>query len=368
MELGDAIGRVGGRGGSPGGSQHVSANESLPRRSSEPVSGRFGPVCGQIPPVSIATPLRGRVLTVRGSIDERIAAIASHQSGRLSRSQLIAAGASSSSITRRVNAGRLIRVARGVYAVGHVAPAPYLKEVDALLGLAGQALLSHLTAARLWRIHMPADDRYVDLLVSHDARHCMTTARVHRANDFERLRPVYLHDLPVVPVPLALFQIAALVSSRELERAVDEALARELTSTEALHRALNEYSTRVGRVALRRVLADRVEAAGFTRSAMERRMLELIREAGPPEPVKNAQIGEFTADFYWPQCKVAVEMDSYRWHRVRSNWERDRRKDIVFKAAGIDLTRLTWSALTHERLRTAALMGGLLVNCPRQTG
>lgn|SRR5262245_1751979 len=51
--------------------------------------------------------------------DAVIAEIATRQHGVLSVMQLHAAGADSSAIKRRVAAGRLHRVHRGVYAVGH---------------------------------------------------------------------------------------------------------------------------------------------------------------------------------------------------------------------------------------------------------
>src|SRR3954452_3276482 len=52
-------------------------------------------------------------------VDAAIAALASGQYGVVARTQLLAIGLSRDSITRRVRAGRLHPLYRGVYAVGH---------------------------------------------------------------------------------------------------------------------------------------------------------------------------------------------------------------------------------------------------------
>ncbi|MGH2871081.1 MAG: hypothetical protein ACRDL5_01305, partial [Solirubrobacteraceae bacterium] len=89
-------------------------------------------------------------LTVTGNLHERIAQIAGHQRGRIARRQLLAAGAGYSSINWFVASGRLKPKHRGVYAVGHDAPAPLAAATEVLLALRDGSALSHLTAAALW--------------------------------------------------------------------------------------------------------------------------------------------------------------------------------------------------------------------------
>src|SRR5437588_12769052 len=61
------------------------------------------------------------LLVVRGTADQRIAAIAGRQRGRVARRQLLAAGLTDPAIRRRIASGRLIRRRAGVYGVGYVA-------------------------------------------------------------------------------------------------------------------------------------------------------------------------------------------------------------------------------------------------------
>src|SRR5664279_2813864 len=95
-------------------------------------------------------------MLVTGPRDERIAQIASRQRGRVARRQLLAAGLSSSQITRLVRRGQLRPRRRGVYAVGHEALIEFAEETEALLAIAPGAGLSQLTAARLWGMLAPA--------------------------------------------------------------------------------------------------------------------------------------------------------------------------------------------------------------------
>jgi very-short-patch-repair endonuclease len=71
----------------------------------------------------------------------------------------------------------------------------------------------------------------------------------------------------------------------------------------------------------------------------------MIRAADLPEPHVNAPFGEFTIDFYWPEQRVAVELDGYPYHSTLTALERDRRKDAAFKAAGIDGNRVSYDQM-----------------------
>ena len=72
------------------------------------------------------------------------------QHGITTREHLLAAGLSSETIQRWLDNGRLIRVHRGVYAVGHIPPSPHARTMAALLACGPTAVLSHRSAAKLW--------------------------------------------------------------------------------------------------------------------------------------------------------------------------------------------------------------------------
>src|SRR4029453_17902165 len=80
---------------------------------------------------------------VKGSPDAAIARIAARQHGVLSTAQLRACGLSSSAIGDRTGAGRLHRIHRGVYAVGHPNLSYEGGWMAAILACGEGAVLSH---------------------------------------------------------------------------------------------------------------------------------------------------------------------------------------------------------------------------------
>ena len=69
-------------------------------------------------------------------------------------------------------------------------------------------------------------------------------------------------------------------------------------------------------------------------------MLALIRGAGLPAPQVNFPFGGYELDFYWPDARFVVEVDSYKFHSSRYRFERDRRKDNVLRRADIEVMRI----------------------------
>src|SRR4051794_36603112 len=84
------------------------------------------------------------------SPDQIISRIAARQHGVITLGQLVEAGLSPSGISRRVAAGRLHRVYRGVYAVGHAGLSDEGRWMAAVLACGEGAVLSHRSAAELW--------------------------------------------------------------------------------------------------------------------------------------------------------------------------------------------------------------------------
>src|SRR5215207_3154402 len=88
--------------------------------------------------------------------DAKVAAIAARQHGLVTLTQLIQAGIRRSALSRRVAAGRLHRIHRGVYAVGHAGLSPEGRWMAAVLGCGDGAALSHRSAAELWELIAPS--------------------------------------------------------------------------------------------------------------------------------------------------------------------------------------------------------------------
>lgn len=255
-------------------------------------------------------------IRAHGTNEERIATIANHQRGRAARWQLRAAGISDDAVDRRTAKRFLIRKRRGVYAVGHDAPAPLGAETEALLACGPHAVLSHHTAARLLGL---IPDTETSIHVTIRARHGAhpTAVHLHRTTRLNRSEVRIVDGLPVTAPLRTLLDLAGAVELRALERAVEEAITQKLTSERQLRQALARVNGRCGIANLRAIL-DRYREPGVTRSEAERRFRALIRAAQLPEPLTNARIHGFEADFYWPDAGLVVEVQSHRYHLTKA--------------------------------------------------
>jgi very-short-patch-repair endonuclease len=94
---------------------------------------------------------------------------------------------------------------------------------------------------------------------------------------------------------------------------------------------------------------------------LERRFLRLVRDGGLPPPEVNRKAGRHYVDCRWPDHKVTVELDSYRYHHSRSAWEADHRRDRAARARGDEHRRYTWSDVFETPGATISDLAALLL-------
>ena len=284
--------------------------------------------------------------------------IAGRQLGLITVEQLNVAGIGRGVIARRVAAGFLHRMFRGVYLVGNPIPLPGARELGAILACGRRTFISHGSAAGLWRVTAP---QIVDVEVTAVGRNLRTrdNLRVHIVDELDPLDRRVVNGIPVTSAARTLIDLAAVAGIGELERAVNEARVQRLITDRDLRTALERAGRRSGTATLRRLLDHEAEP-GFSRKEAERLVRRLIHDAGLPEPRCNARLEGREVDFLWPEQRLVVEVDGYRFHGHRSAFERDRKKDQLLTAAGYVVIRVTWLQLVHEPLRVAATIAAAL--------
>jgi very-short-patch-repair endonuclease len=300
----------------------------------------------------------GRVIRVSGRRDERIAAVAELQRGVVTRYQLRALGVTDDVIDGMVSGGRLRRLHRAVYAVGHTALPELGAETAAVLTCGNGALLSHASAAALWKLRPHDPGAKVDVIVA--GRKVVRPAiRTHRTRHLAPQDVRIRHRLPVTSPARTLLDIAEIVTERELERALDEALTTRIVRRSQIAEVLGRAHGRKGAPILR-ALIDRAHGPTVTRSEAEERFLALVRRAGLPTPDVNARIQGYEVDFLWRAHRVVVEVDGYRYHSSRSAFERDSAKGATLAAAGLTLLRVTWRQMENASHAVVARVAGAL--------
>jgi hypothetical protein len=132
--------------------------------------------------------------------------------------------------------------------------------------------------------------------------------------------------------------LASLLSFDALARACHEAGVQHRTTPRQVETVLARRSNTAGAAKLRRVLRGEARVA---LSRLESRFLELLREAGLPLPETNKRAGERRVDCRWPEYRLTVELDSYRYHSSRHAWELDRRREREARAREDQFRRYT---------------------------
>jgi very-short-patch-repair endonuclease len=96
------------------------------------------------------------------------------------------------------------------------------------------------------------------------------------------------------------------------------------------------------------------------RSHLERLFLTLTRTAQLPTPAPNHEIGGRSRDFAWPNHRLVVETDGYRYHASREAKRRDNRRDRELTALGWRPVRFTYEEIAFEPAQVAGELSGLL--------
>jgi very-short-patch-repair endonuclease len=254
-------------------------------------------------------------------------------------------GYSSSAIDRAVRAGRLHRLYRGVFAIGHTNLSLHGHCLAAVLACGPDALLSHVSAAWLWNLTKTSP---LPAAVSAPGyRKPRPPLRLHEARSLTAEDRALREGIPVTSLPRTLLDLAATVRFEWLEKMVERSEDLELFDLRAVEELLKCTVGHHGHGRLRRAISL-YKPFSFTRSTLERRFLELCLEARLPQPRMNFVAHGFELDCFWPEYRFAVELDVYETHGTKAAFERDRKRQEDLLLLGIGMTRVTGPRLERE--------------------
>lgn len=225
----------------------------------------------------------------------------------------------------------------------------------ACLACGPTAVISHLSAAALLGI-LDRGRRLVEVTIPRSDRRSCPGVVVHRSLALPRADVTTVHAIPVTTPARTLIDLASVETAEALEEALDAALRMRLVSMARLRWRLDEIggSGRNGAGALRSLLDARAPTSVAAQSPLETRVAQALREAGLPDPVKQYEIrdaGRLIAvvDFAYPDLRVAIEADSYRWHTGRQRFDHDLARRNALTALGWRVIHVTSTDLTTRR-------------------
>ena len=295
-------------------------------------------------------------------------ALAGVQHWVLTFAQLIALGYSSSAVGRLVRSGRLHRLHHGVYAVGNPAASVKGFRLAAVLACGEGALLAWAAAGAHHGIRESSAAR-IDVTVPGDRRLSRRGIRIHRCSTLIDEDRTVVDAIPCTSVARTLLDLSSLIDDRGVERALERAEILRTYDHRAMLSLLDRMRGHPGAPRLGRVVEAANPGTTITKSDLEEAMLALCRKAVLPEPALNAHIvlgGVHTeVDFLWRAQRVVVEVDSWRYHRQRGQFRRDRRRDQLLELEGWAHARFTDDEVVGEARHVAGVLGGLLAG-PRR--
>jgi hypothetical protein len=287
------------------------------------------------------------VATQSTTVEATLAKMAARSHGVVTRAQLLHAGVTSDEIAHRVRTGALQRVHPGVYRVGHRARSVEATFLAAVWACGGRAVLSGRAAAHVWGlIKGPAPAPEVTAPTKRRAEGVLTRRGEHIEATTHR-------GIPITTVPRTLVDLAAHLPLDALARACHEAGVLHDTTPGQVEAVLAKRPLTKGARNLRAVLRGDMPV---TLSELERRFQKRLREAGLPLPKTNKRAHGRRVDCRWPDHRLTVELDSYRYHSSRHAWEQDRRREREARARGDEFRRYTYGDVVESpRLMLAEL-------------
>lgn len=291
---------------------------------------------------------RGRVRMARQAWE-----LARNQHGVVSRDQLLGIGYKRHAIDHRIRTGRLYPLHRAIYAVGR----PHVTEhglwMAAVLACGSGAIISHSSAAALWRIGTEDRDA-VELSLPSPFQRRRPGIRIHRRPSLQPCDVTREYGIPVTTPVQTLIDMSLRLDRPGVERMINEADKYNVTHPPQLREALAQRAGEPGAAKLRFILDRRTFR--LTKEELERRFLPLVRRAGLPIPLTGQWVNEFEVDFYWPDLGLVVETDGLRYHRTPAEQARDRLRDQTHTAAGLTPLRFTHEQVRYEPEHVLAVL------------
>ena len=287
-------------------------------------------------------------------VDEAVARVASRQYGLFTRAQALALGVTATMILARLRGGQWLQVAPGVYSFPGIGDSGHRRLMAACLEAGPGAVVSHEAAAALHRLATFTPGPVVVMLAHGDHQH-LRLGTLRQSTDLGPHHCTTIEGVPVTTPVRTIADLAGVLRPGRLRIVVEDALAARACTLDELARC-HEELRRPGKRGMRG-LGLVVAALGPGRvvetSALERRLLRVLRDGGLPKPVREHELPwrrdtPGRVDVAYPDARVIVEADSRRWHTRERDFEVDRRRDREAQLAGWDVYRFTWDDLRRQ--------------------
>lgn len=215
--------------------------------------------------------------------------------------------------------------------------------------LSVDGVASHRAAGVLWGIDGFAPT-FPEVTIPESRCVSLPNVKVHRTRQYDRVDETERHGVAVTGIGRTVLDLAAVVGAHKLNLVLDSVIRQRLVEWPDLYLVLVRHSRqgRTGCGRLRKVLDVRYGESAIPDSTWNRNVGTLLGDAGLPDPVFEHEIsagGQLIArvDLAYPWLKVAIELDSVRWHHNIESFRRDPRRKNKLTLLGWTVLTFTWS-------------------------
>ncbi len=291
-------------------------------------------------------------------MDVAVGKVAATQYGVFTHGQAVLAGASEGQIKVRRRRGHWLRLRQGVYAVAGT-PETYERRVMATVLAANEgAVASHLTAAALHGFPDVSPDT-LEISVPPGSHPRLPGVARHRPARLAGIDVSVVGGIPVTSYARTLVDCTARLSLGQIARALDAGLVAKKVSLFAVERVLEGLSAGPNRrpTVIRTLLDERGDETDKGESRPEMRVYRVLVAAGLPAPTQQHWVdvgARYRLDLSYPEAKVAIEYDSWKFHGTRTAFDGDRKRDRLLQIAGWTILRFTSASSDAEIAQTVA--------------
>ncbi|WP_396898847.1 DUF559 domain-containing protein [Mycolicibacterium sp.] len=260
--------------------------------------------------------------------------------GVITLAQAKQAGLGQDAVNRRVRSGRWLRCSRGVYFADDRPFTDAARVRAAVWSLGPHATASGLAAAWWHGVTTYSPDP-VEVTVPRAGHHPHRPGIRMRRRDLWPTDIVERRGLRVTSLPLTVVEAA--VRRGGGAKLMDSALQRhvELRDLWRVHiRNKGRYGSPAARILLQ-------AAADGARSAAERLLVKLLKEARITGWKANHPVGRYVVDVAFPHSTLAIETDGWAFHHDQEDFQKDRVKQNEIALLGWQVLRFTWLDLTE---------------------
>ena len=295
--------------------------------------------------------------------------VAASQYGLFSARQARSTGLTPRMLQHWAISGEITSLERGVWGISGAPDSLERRALAVVLSHGHGAALCRSSAAWLWKL--PGRRLEPIVVIRQRDEHLPSTASSRTSRLLEGTDVTVRRGIPVTTPVRTVFDLAGRQHPERTRKDLNDLMARGLVTTAILDEALDRLAARgrTGIRTMRELIAEVHEKGVPAGSALELVVEDLLDTAGYRHMERQVPVHDrhgFIArlDFGDRRRRIAIEVDSDRFHHGLIDRQLDRRKTVRLEACGWTVVRIAEPEIWHERSALVSRLRNVMWRCP----